>query len=41
VAFMLPGYTDEEMKKMQQGPLSHATAKLFIFSWIFDRKKNR
>jgi hypothetical protein len=24
---------------MQHGRLSHATAKLFIFSWIFDRKK--
>jgi len=38
MAFMLPGYTGEEIKKMQDGRLLIQSVKLSIFSKIFDRK---
>jgi len=39
MAFMLPGYTGEELRKMQDGRNSHLQrVKLFIFSWIRLRK---
>jgi len=38
MAFMLPGYTGEEIRKMQDGRLLPEHVKLFIFSQIFDRR---
>jgi len=38
MAFMLPGYTGEDIKKMQDGRLLIQSVKLSIFSKIFDRK---
>jgi hypothetical protein len=36
---MLPGYTGEEVKKMQDRRQSQQGVKLFIFSQIFDRER--
>jgi len=38
MAFMLPGYTGEELRKMQDGGILMQRVKLFIFSWIPLRK---
>jgi hypothetical protein len=41
MAFMLPVFTREETRKMQDGKHPRTGVKLFIFSWIFESQDTR